>query len=508
MQPSRREVDPQLLPPRTGPVLGCHLPVYEQSPGGETEECREVSPPPQYSSNPQLYQPVPPPSQNVNSDHLPPYQAGSNFPKHGYEAELEALSRQLVQETQLANGHLESDTQQPMIDENAPGAAAITSQSTSISVQEQIKKINENIAIQNSSYQEAVLSPKPEKKPVQATTPKLSKKSSQNNKKNSDNEKKPFKMFSPLPRRKNKPVEPIELEEEVSRKPAVPSEAVKFILEQKIENLIKETANKKKRREDFETSIKDYPGDQKEKLRCIFAQKESDFLRLKRSKINKDMFTKIKTIGIGSFGEVTLVQKQDTGTLYAMKTLRKAEVWKRNQTAHVKAERDILSEADNEWVVKLHFSFQDKGNLYFVMDYIPGGDMMSLLIKQGRFPEWAACFYIAELVCAVESVHKLGFIHRDIKPDNILIDEKGHLKLTDFGLCTGFHWTHDSARYKTALGQPHDRQASIDFDESLAKQNTCNCGDRSNHQKPLDRRRAHQRCLAHSLVGKLVVFKQ
>ena len=61
-------------------------------------------------------------------------------------------------------------------------------------------------------------------------------------------------------------------------------------------------------------------------------------------------------------------------------------------------------------------SLQDKGNLYFVMDYVPGGDMMSLLIKQGRFPEWAACFYIAELVCAVESVHKLGFIHRDIKP--------------------------------------------------------------------------------------------
>lgn len=415
----------------------------------------------------------------------------------------------MEQERAMTNGKPESAPNTPEPHDSVPGPATSglipedTPHSASISVQEQIKKLNENIAIQNSSYQDAVLSPKPEKKAA-PTTPKLSKKSSHQSKKNCDGEKKPFKMFSPLPRRKNKPVEPVEKDEElneVNRKPAVPSEAVKFILEQKIENLIKETANKKKRRDDFETSIRDYPEEQKDKLRAIFAQKESDFLRLKRSKINKDMFTKIKTIGIGSFGEVSLVQKQDTGALYAMKTLRKAEVWKRNQTAHVKAERDILSEADNEWVVKLHFSFQDKGNLYFVMDYVPGGDMMSLLIKQGRFPEWAACFYIAELVCAVESVHKLGFIHRDIKPDNILIDEKGHLKLTDFGLCTGFHWTHDSARYKTALGQPHDRQASIDFDESLAKQNTCNCGDRSNHQKPLDRRRAHQRCLAHSLVG-------
>ena len=72
------------------------------------------------------------------------------------------------------------------------------------------------------------------------------------------------------------------------------------------------------------------------------------------------------------------------------------------------------------------------------MDYIPGGDMMSLLIKFGTFPEHLSMFYVAELVMAIESVHKMGFIHRDIKPDNILIDVDGHIKLTDFGLCTGF----------------------------------------------------------------------
>lgn len=118
------------------------------------------------------------------------------------------------------------------------------------------------------------------------------------------------------------------------------------------------------------------------------------------------------------------------------------------QVAHVKAERDILAEADNEWVVRLYYSFQDRESLYFVMDYIPGGDMMSLLIRMGVFPETLARFYVAELTLAIESVHKMGFIHRDIKPDNILIDLDGHIKLTDFGLCTGFRWTHNSKYYQ------------------------------------------------------------
>lgn len=181
----------------------------------------------------------------------------------------------------------------------------------------------------------------------------------------------------------------------------------------------------------------------------MLCQKESNYIRLKRAKMEKSMFKRIKTLGIGAFGEVCLARKEDTGSLYAMKTLRKKDVLLRNQVAHVKAERDILAEADNEWVVRLYYSFQDKDNLYFVMEYIPGGDMMSLLIRLGIFKEELAQFYIAELTCAVESVHKMGFIHRDIKPDNILIDRDGHIKLTDFGLCTGFRWTHDSKYYQS-----------------------------------------------------------
>ncbi len=115
------------------------------------------------------------------------------------------------------------------------------------------------------------------------------------------------------------------------------------------------------------------------------------------------------------------MRKLDTGRLYAMKTLHKSDVFNRNQAAHVKAERDILAEADSEWVVKLYYSFQDDENLYFVMDYIPGGDLMNLLIKFQVFDENLARFYVSELVCAIESVHNLGFIHRG-RPDLMSIE--------------------------------------------------------------------------------------
>lgn len=134
-----------------------------------------------------------------------------------------------------------------------------------------------------------------------------------------------------------------------------------------------------------------------------------------------------------------------------MKTLLKSEMFKKDQLAHVKAERDVLAEADSPWVVSLYYSFQDADYLYLIMEFLPGGDLMTMLIKYDTFSEDVTRFYIAECVLSIEAIHRLGFIHRDIKPDNILIDERGHIKMSDFGLSTGFHKTHDSAYYQRLL---------------------------------------------------------
>ena len=193
-------------------------------------------------------------------------------------------------------------------------------------------------------------------------------------------------------------------------------QAFKFFMEQHMENLLKAVSQRNYRRiqlEDELTRIDLHP-EVAAHMRELLAQKESNHIRLRRAKMNTSMFEKITTIGVGAFGEVSLVRKIDSNTLYAMKMLKKTDVLDRNQMAHVKAERDILAESDNEWVVKLYFSFQDENFLYLVMDYIPGGDLMALLIKFGVFEEPLACFYVAELTCAVESVHKMGSVFREI----------------------------------------------------------------------------------------------
>ncbi|XP_048766902.2 serine/threonine-protein kinase LATS1-like isoform X1 [Ostrea edulis] len=302
---------------------------------------------------------------------------------------------------------------------------------------------------------------------------------------------------SPMPERKNEFKDCDRLRPEGRLKNYSP-QAFKFYMEQHVENVLKACKERVTRRFQLEREMNKVglSEDAQQQMRRMLNQKESNYIRLRRAKMRRDMFEKIKTLGVGAFGEVSLVRKRDVGHLYAMKTLRKSDVLKRNQVAHVKAERDILAEADNEWVVKLYYSYQDRDNLYFVMDYVPGGDLMGLLIKFGIFKEDLAQCYIAELVLAIESVHKMGFIHRDIKPDNILIDKDGHIKLTDFGLCTGFRWTHNSKYYqKDGL---HPRQDSMDV--SCAMEVECRCNE---ILKPLERRRQRERhrCLAHSLVG-------
>lgn len=162
--------------------------------------------------------------------------------------------------------------------------------------------------------------------------------------------------------------------------------------------------------------------------------KEAQNLREKRHKVSVFDFEPISIIGKGAFGEVRVVRHKKSREILALKKMNKSEMVFKNQMQHIKAERDILATALNPWIVSLKYSFQDDHFLYLAMEYLPGGDLMNLLIKKSILSEDEARFYTAEMILAVDSVHKLNYIHRDLKPDNILIDRSGHIKLSDFGL--------------------------------------------------------------------------
>ncbi|CAH1423958.1 unnamed protein product [Lactuca virosa] len=174
--------------------------------------------------------------------------------------------------------------------------------------------------------------------------------------------------------------------------------------------------------------------DQNNLLRFL-EKKETEYMRLQRHKMGVDDFELLTMIGKGAFGEVRICREKTTATVYAMKKLKKSEMLRRGQVEHVKAERNLLAEVDSNCIVKLYCSFQDNEYLYLIMEYLPGGDMMTLLMRKDTLTEDEARFYVAETVLAIESIHKHNYVHRDIKPDNLLLDRYGHLRLSDFGLC-------------------------------------------------------------------------
>lgn len=201
-------------------------------------------------------------------------------------------------------------------------------------------------------------------------------------------------------------------------------------------------AKEKSRREQLEKTMEamNLSADVKRAMQAKLAAQEDERLRkgtpVKKMSVND--FETLTIIGRGAFGEVRVCRKKDDKKIYAMKIMKKSEMLKKNQVQHIRAERDVLALADNPWVVKLHFSFQDDKNLYLVMEYLPGGDLMTILMKYDILTEEATRFYIAETALAIWSVHQLNYVHRDLKPDNILIDRDGHIRLSDFGLCKAF----------------------------------------------------------------------
>ncbi|KAF4635487.1 hypothetical protein G7Y89_g2598 [Cudoniella acicularis] len=210
---------------------------------------------------------------------------------------------------------------------------------------------------------------------------------------------------------------------------------------------------------------------EKEEQRRIWAKRETSHLRhtrvmkargfkaLKGKDVTSSRYEVVKVLGKGSFGVVRLVRERTENDcphgsekkkkeIYAMKVIRKSDMLRNSQEGHLRAERDFLVAAEgSRWVVPLIASFQDLNNLYLIMDYMPGGDFLGLLIRDNVLTEPVTKWYIAEMILCIEEAHALRWIHRDVKPDNFLISASGHLKISDFGLAFDGHWSHDQAYY-------------------------------------------------------------
>ena len=252
------------------------------------------------------------------------------------------------------------------------------------------------------------------------------------------------------------------------------------------------------RRRKFEQHLLtlDLPYSEMQEARDNWCRGESDFLRKNRifkaksrARYNRkectvDYFENVRVLGKGSFGVVRLVREKEdsfagdyltsnrrhlsryyskapagtnycdptgkriTGKIYAMKVIRKSHMLRNCQEAHLRAERDFLvASQTSRWIVPLHASFQDFSNLYLVMEFMIGGDFLTYLLREDVLDEAAARWYIAEMILCIEEIHRMNWIHRDVKPDNFLISPSGHLKISDFGLAFDGHWSHNQAYY-------------------------------------------------------------
>jgi serine/threonine protein kinase len=277
-------------------------------------------------------------------------------------------------------------------------------------------------------------------------------------------------------------LDPVDSELECSRRTLEKSTACRIALESYYENFFRGLRERQERRRALEGMMQKrrIAAGKRQKLREALYQKESEFIRLRRKKLTGNVFESLKIIGRGAFGEVRLVKMRGTDEIYAMKKLRKSEMIKKDQVTHVLAERNVLADhlaTKSPWVVRLFYSFQDADYLYLIMEYVPGGDMMTMLINEDTFTEDATRFYIAQTIEALDCVHQLSYIHRDIKPDSmflifhwlavyvfflltffffildLLVDVDGHIKLSDFGLCTGLQTSRFSTLYNVLKNQ-------------------------------------------------------
>lgn len=221
----------------------------------------------------------------------------------------------------------------------------------------------------------------------------------------------PMPSRSPKPQEEEEQPNPRKYSDNVQKRGTVAKQLVNSFFQENIER----ARDRNQRAKELDVILKDQAVPEAKKQHEVnsLAQKEVRFLRFIRTKETPSNFQTIKVIGKGAFGEVKLVQRKTDGKIYALKSLIKSEMFQRDQLAHVRAERDILADSkDNPWLVRLHASFQDSAYLYMLMEFLPGGDLMTMLIKYEIFSEDITRFYMAEIVMAIEAVHKLGFLHR------------------------------------------------------------------------------------------------
>ncbi|CAI2369862.1 unnamed protein product [Moneuplotes crassus] len=150
--------------------------------------------------------------------------------------------------------------------------------------------------------------------------------------------------------------------------------------------------------------------------------------------INLIDFNIIALVGKGSFSKVHLVQKKDNGQYYAMKELKKISLINERKKSRVLTEKKIFLQFNNPFIVKMYYAFQTVDKIYFILDFVNGGELYSHMVKESRFSETKTKFYAAEMVIALKTLHEAGVIYRDLKPNNVLLDSQGHIKLIDFGL--------------------------------------------------------------------------
>ncbi|GAU41383.1 hypothetical protein TSUD_398200 [Trifolium subterraneum] len=189
-------------------------------------------------------------------------------------------------------------------------------------------------------------------------------------------------------------------------------------------------------------------------------------MRLKRHKICVDDFDLLTIIGRGAFGEVRLCREKKSGNIYAMKKLKKSEMLSRGQLQSRLQTLIFWRNADKCSRTCGYIPVIDPEFLYLIMEYLPGGDIMTLLMREETLTESVARFYIAQTVLAIESIHKHNYIHRDIKPDNLLLDINGHMKLSDFGLCKPLDCSNLSSINENEILDDDNLNDTMDVDGS------------------------------------------